>query len=153
MQLKGIEKKDVFTTLYYELTWGVGWEQIISFVDTIVQFDFLKGGIQSIEIGSIAGAESVDVTNELKEKGYRVKETSFSKKEFGYIAIAGHSSIMKVPMRITIWNQLNRFMVQLMNDDRIEKSGEHCYDKYVDSIEIMGHVDFAKTRAKNEDSR
>ena len=55
---------------------------------------------------------------------------------------------MEVPMRITIWNQLDRFMLQLMNDDKIEKNGEHCYDKYVDSIEILAHVDLAKSLAE-----
>ena len=147
MQFKGIEKKDVFTTLYYELTCAVGWEQMLSFIDVIIKTDFAKGGIQSIGVGSIAGAESVDVTNDLREHGSRVKDTSFSKKESGYIVIAGYSSIMEVPMRITIWNQLNRFMLQLMNDTEIEKSGEHCYNKYVDSIEILGHIDYVKTNA------
>lgn len=144
MQLKGVEKKDAFTTLYYELTWAVSWEQMISFIDSIIELDFAKGGIQSIAVGTIPGAESVDVTDELKMENYKIKETSFSKNESGYIVIAGYSSIMEVPMRITIWNQLNRFMVQLMNDTGIDKYGEHCYDKYADSIEIMGHVNYAK---------
>ncbi len=146
MQLKGIEKEDIFTTLYYELTWNAGWKQIISFIDTIINLDFLKGGVQSIAVGLIAGAKSVDVTDELKKNEYRIKDTSFSKKESGYIEIAGFSSIMEVPMKITIWNQLNRFMLQLPNDAGIEKCGEHCYDKYVDSIEILGHVDYAKSK-------
>jgi len=150
MQLKGVEKKDVFTTLYYELTWAVGWEQILSFIDVIIKTDFAKGEVQSMEIGFVAGAKSIDVTSELKEKEYQVKETAFSKKESGYIVITGYSNIMEVPMRITIWNQLNRFMVQLVDNSKVEECGEHCYDKYVDSIEILGHVDYATTKAKNE---
>lgn len=146
MQLKGIEREDIFTTLYYELTWNVGWEQIISVIDTIIKLDFLKGGVQSIAVGIIAGAKSVDVTDELKKNKYRIKDTSFSKNESGYIEIAGFSSIMGVPMKITIWNQLNRFMLQLAGDAEIEKSGDHCYDKYVDSIEFLGHVDYAKSK-------
>lgn len=55
MQLKGMEKQDVFTTLYYELTWPTGWEQLISFIDVIIENDFAKGGIQSIEVGLLAG--------------------------------------------------------------------------------------------------
>jgi hypothetical protein len=74
----------------------------------------------------------------------------FSKKESGYIVIAGYSSIMEVPMRITIWNKLDRFMLQLMKDTAIEKSGEHCYDKYVDSIEILGHIEYVKTNVENQ---
>ncbi|MGI6248223.1 MAG: hypothetical protein ACOYJX_02275 [Acutalibacteraceae bacterium] len=148
MQLKGIEKEGGFTTLYYELTWPVGWEKLLSFIDVIIKNDFEKGGIQSIGVGFLAGAESVDVTDDLKKHGNRVRETDFAKTESGYIVIAGYSAIMEVPMRITIWNQLDRFMLQLMNDDKIEKNGEHCYDKYVDSIEILAHVDLAKSLAE-----
>ena len=150
MQLKNVEKKDVITTLYYELTWALGWEQIMSFIDTIIQSDFAMGEIQSVKVGVTAGTDDVDVTNELKEKEYRVKETSFSKNESGYIAIAGYSSIMEIPMRITVWNQLNHFMVQLISDTGIEKQGEHYYDKYVDSIELMGHIDYAVAEAKKD---
>ncbi len=144
MQLKNIEKKEPFTTLYYELTWPVGWDQILSFIEVIVQSDFAKGKIDSITVGKVSGAENIDVTDDFKQNGNNIKNTAFSKKEFGYIAIAGYSSIMQVSMRITIWNQLNRFMLQLFKDTSIEKAGEHCYDKYVDSIEISGHVDYEK---------
>ena len=137
MQLKGIEKEDVFTTIHYDLTWAVGWEQILSFIEVIIKTDFEKGGIQSVEVGMIAGAESVDVTKDLEEHGNRIRDTEFSKKESGYIVIAGYSSIMRVPMRIAIWNQLDHFMLQLVNDTAIEKFGEHVFDKYVDSIEIL----------------
>lgn len=144
MQLKGMEKQDVFTTLYYELTWPAGWEQLISFIDVIIENDFANGGIQSIEVGLLAGTESVDVTKELKKHGNKIRETDFAKEESGYIVIAGYSALMEVHMRITIWNQLNRFMLQLMNDTGIQEQGEHCYDKYVDSIEILGHLNYAK---------
>ena len=145
MQLKGIEKEDVFTTIHYDLTWAVGWEQILSFIEVIIKTDFEKGGIQSVEVGMIAGAESVDVTKDLEEHGNRIRDTEFSKKESGYIVIAGYSSIMRIPMRIAIWNQLDHFMLQLVNDTAIEKFGEHVFDKYVDSIEILGHIDYVKT--------
>ncbi len=147
MQLQGVERKDVFTSYYYELTWNVGWNQIISFIDVIIKSDFIKGEIQSVEVGIIAGAKSIDVTQELKENSYNIKDTNFAKNESGFIVITGSSSIMKVPMRITIWNQLNRFLLQIMSDKDIEESGEHCFDKYVDSIEIRGHIDFAKTNS------
>ena len=111
----------------------------------IIKTDFEKGGIQSVEVGMIAGAESVDVTKDLEEHGNRIRDTEFSKKESGYIVIAGYSSIMRVPMRIAIWNQLDHFMLQLVNDTAIEKFGEHVFDKYVDSIEILGHIDYVKT--------
>ena len=144
MRLKDVEKEGIFTTLFYSLTWKVGWEQIISFIDVIIKTDFKKDGVQSIAVGFIAGAKSVDVTEELKGKDYQIRNTNFSKEESGYIVLTGRSSIMEVPMRITIWNQLDRFMLQLADDTKIKEFGDHCYDKYADSIEILGHVDYAK---------
>lgn len=144
MQLKGMEKEGPFTTLYYELTWRIGWDQMISFVNAIIKSDFSKNGIQSIEVGTIAGAKGKDVTEMLKSNNNNIKDTEFAKDEAGFIAIAGVSNIMEVSMRITLWNQTNQFMLQIVNDSGIEKCGKHCYDKYVDSIEIMGHVDYTK---------
>lgn len=62
--------------------------------------------------------------------------------------LAGESSIMHIPMRFTLWNQLDRCLVQLMNDDKIEKEGKRVYEKYMNSIEIRGHMDYALANAK-----
>ncbi len=47
-------------------------------------------------------------------------------------------------MRIIVWNQSDRFMLQLADDRAIGKDGKHSYDKYADSIEILAHIDYAK---------
>ena len=51
---------------------------------------------------------------------------------------------MKVTMRIIVWNQSDRFILQLADDRAIDKDGKHSYDKYADSIEILAHIDYAK---------
>ena len=47
-------------------------------------------------------------------------------------------------MRIIVWNQSDRFILQLADDRAIDKDGKHSYDKYADSIEILAHIDYAK---------
>jgi hypothetical protein len=144
MVFKGIERKEPFTSLYYELTWPIGWDHILSFFDIIIKTDFSSnnGHVASISVGFIAGAEPVDVTQDLINHNYEIKKTDFAKNESGYVVLAGESSIMHIPMRFTLWNQLDRCLVQLMNDDKINKTGEHTYDKYMNSIEIRGHMDY-----------
>jgi len=86
---------------------------MISFVNAIIKSDFSKNGIQSIEVGTIAGAEGKNVTEILKSNN-NIKGTEYAKEEAGFIAIAGVSSIMEVSMRLTLWNQTNRFMLQII---------------------------------------
>lgn len=44
MQLKDIKKEGIFTTLYYELTWKIGWEQLLSILDVVIRTDFQEKG-------------------------------------------------------------------------------------------------------------
>ena len=55
MQLKDIKKEGIFTTLYYELTWKIGWEQLLSILDVVIRTDFQEKGFQSLAVGMIAG--------------------------------------------------------------------------------------------------
>lgn len=146
MVYKGMEKQGPFTSLFYELTWPIGWDHILSFLDIIIKTDFSSangnGHVTSISVGFIAGAEPVDETQDLVAHDYEIKNTDFAKNESGFVILAGESSFMHVPMRFTLWNQLDRCLVQVMNDDKIDKEGEHVYDKYLNSIEIRGHMDY-----------
>lgn len=54
MQLKDIKKEGIFTTLYYELTWKIGWEQLLSILDVVIRTDFQEKGFQSLAVGMIA---------------------------------------------------------------------------------------------------
>ena len=147
MILKKVEKQGLFTSLYYELTWPIGWDQILSFFDVIIKTDFSSNNnynhTTSISVGAIAGAEPADVTQDLIDHNYEIKKTDFAKEESGYLILAGKSNIMDIPMRFTLWNQLDHCLVQLANDEKIEKAGEHTYDKYMDSIEIQGQMNYA----------
>ncbi len=141
MQFVKAEKKDIFTTLYYELTWPVSWELIIAFLDVMIETDFSKDGVEEVRVGKSMGAKGKNVTKELKKADYHIKGTSFAKEEASYISLQGNSKIMNVNMRITFWNQLGRCLLELAFDEAIEEHGEHYYDKYVDSVEIRGYID------------
>ncbi|MBS5481359.1 MAG: hypothetical protein KHX46_09535 [Clostridiales bacterium] len=144
MQLQKIEKKKTFTTLYYTLTYPIGWEQMLSIVHTVIESDFLKSCIQALEIGEIAGSALKDVTAELKRANHAIHYTSVARKEAGVLAISGHSSIMEASMRLTFYNLTNRCMLQVLADKAIRKCGKHAYDKYMDSVELGGWIDYTK---------
>ena len=144
MQLKDIKKEGIFTTLYYELTWKIGWEQLLSILDVVIRTDFQEKGFQSLAVGMIAGTSPQDVTRDVLANGGDIRRSAFAKGESGYAVLTGYSHLMKVTMRIIVWNQSDRFMLQLADDRAIGKDGKHSYDKYADSIEILAHIDYAK---------
>ena len=69
MQLKDIKKEGIFTTLYYELTWKIGWEQLLSILDVVIRTDFQEKGFQSLAVGMIAGTTPQDVTRDVLANG------------------------------------------------------------------------------------
>lgn len=149
MQLLKIEKGKVFTTLYYELTWPIGWEQMLSMINAVIEDDFSKSTIQALEVEEIAGSGLKDVTAALKRANNEIHYSSVAKEEMGTIAISGYSAIMEVSMRIMFYNQTNRCLVQVVRDKAIKKSGKHAYDKYMDSIELLGHIDYTKRQTEH----
>lgn len=150
MQLLKIEKNKPFTTLYYELTWPIGWELMLSMVNAVIEKDFSKAQIESLEVGKIAGSALIDVTAELKRANNEIHYASFAKEEAGVLAIAGYSALMETSMRFLFYNQTNRCIVQIMMDKAIKKDGKHAYDKYMDSIELMGYIDQTERRMEKQ---
>lgn len=113
MQLKDIKKEGIFTTLYYELTWKIGWEQLLSILDVVIRTDFQEKGFQSLAVGMIAGTTPQDVTRDVLANGGDIRRSAFAKGESGYAVLTGYSHLMKVTMRIIVWNQSDRFILQL----------------------------------------
>ena len=106
MQLKDIKKEGIFTTLYYELTWKIGWEQLLSILDVVIRTDFQEKGFQSLAVGMIAGTTPQDVTRDVLANGGDIRRSAFAKGESGYAVLTGYSHLMKVTMRIIVWNRM-----------------------------------------------
>ena len=142
MIFKGSEKNGEVTNLYYELTWPLDWEQVISFVETIIRTDFGKGALQNISVGNQAGSVIIDITKDVLACKGHIRNTEYAEHERGYLTIAGRSSLMNAAMRISFWTNTNRCLIQVAKDQLLEKHGERAYDKYADSIEILGHINY-----------
>ena len=144
MRLIKTRKGKPFTTLLYALTWPVGWEEMLSMVNAVVENDFSRLSVRSLEVGMLAGEKLENVTAELKRANNDIFRTPTAKTEYGVLAVSGVSSIMEAPLRITFWNQTDTCMVQIMGDKAIPKEGKHAYDKYMDSIELSDYIDYTK---------
>ncbi len=151
MQLKNIEKEENITKIYYELTFPIGWEELICILDAFIKNDFTKndGKIYEVLVGFILESAGIDKTNELLKSNYNINECNFAKEENSWISIAGYSDIIEKNIKITLWNQLDKCLIEIEDESYIEKEGEHIYDKYVDKAEITGFIYYAKNENSN----
>lgn len=143
MQLINIKKENDITRIYYQLTFGhVSWWTSVHIIDVIIAKDFRQkdGKIHELILGG------VNKTKELKEANYNMDKYQNPDEETGYISIYGYSSIVGKNVRYTIWNQLDKFLIEIEDETFIEKEGEHIYDRMVDSIELTAMINCAKEK-------
>ena len=124
MLLIGVKEENGWLSSGWNLTYRVGWENICKAVHSV--YDFYGGP----EI--LVGGESINVSN--KDEILRIDENST-------MTIRGMSKIIKCPLMITFYNQLQR--VDLTVPCMLEEFKEADYQKfnmslcqYMDSIEL-----------------
>ncbi len=143
MRLKSLKKENV-VSIIYNFTYKCGWQRVINFIKTIIDLDFKKDGeatsseisILEINVGFMAGSKGENKTQELIDANYDVENCSFAQKESGWVSVSGHSHIMGVNFKFTVWNQLDQCLVECEDLEMFEKYGERVLDKYMDSLEI-----------------
>lgn len=144
MQLKDIKKEGIFTTLYYELTWKIGWEQLLSILDVVIRHRFSRKGIPIPCGGYDRRNNSTGCHQGRSGKRRRHQTVCFCQRGIRLCSVdrlfASHESY-NADHRL----EPERPLYTSIADDRaIDKDGKHSYDKYADSIEILAHIDYAK---------
>lgn len=147
MQLLHVAKQEPFASFYFSLTWRVGWEQMLFFCEALIESDLIKKP-QSIrcEVSSI-GSKPKDVTKQLKTAEYKIMNAPFAQNEMGELILTGYSTTMESTIHIIFYNQTDRCLLQVLGLDLLEKEGEHVFEKFADSIEIMGYVHAQKHKS------
>ncbi len=149
MQLENIKKENNITSIYYKLTYGrIGWWELVHIMNVIITKDFVEqnGKIHEFIVGG------QNKTKELQEANYNIDKYKSQNEETGYISISGYSGIIEKNVKYTLWNQLKSFLIEIENETRIEKDGEHIYDQLADSIELTAYINCAKEKySKSEE--
>lgn len=144
MQFKALEKQGPFASVFYTLTWPIGWEHMLSFAQALIEADFgKKPDSIRCQVSSL-GTSQKDVTAQLQAADYKPQEAAFAQTEMGVLTLEGYSAIMETAMRLTLYNQTDRCLLQVLGLEGLDKHGEHCYDKFMDSVELMGHLHHQK---------
>lgn len=128
MKLLGVEKADGYLYSEWNLTYRVGWGHICSAASLI--YEYTKD--PEILVGDAGGEKEITV-----EKA----EDILDLEEEGYLIIRGRSEILKAPVMITFYNQLDLVKVTVISET--EEFMEADYKnfnlsmcQYMDSIEI-----------------
>ena len=128
MKLMGVEKDGGWLYSEWQLTYRVGWEHICSAASLI--YEYTKE--PEIIVGDAYGEKTPEIKDE--------KDVS-ALDEYGYLTIRGTSEILKVPVMITFYNQLD--LVKVYVACATEEFAEADYKKFnlsmcqfMDSAEI-----------------
>ena len=129
MKLLGVEKDGGWLYSEWQLTYRVGWEHICRAASLI--YEYTKK--PEIRIGDADGEITPPQVNEAKDV--------LTLDESGYLIIRGESEILKVPVMITFYNQLD--LVKVFVACATEEFTEADYKKFnmsmcqfMDSAEI-----------------
>ena len=127
MHLIGIRKEDGWIFSRWELTYPTGWDNITKAVASVYDY------YDNAEV--LAGGESVNVAS--REEINDISENRT-------MTIRGMSKIVKAPIMITFYNQLQAVDVNV--PENIEEFRDTDYEKfnhslcqYMDSIELAMH--------------
>lgn len=97
MKLLGVEKRGCFLYSEWTLTYRAGWEQICRAASLI--FQYTEG--PEVLTGDAGGESAADV---------QTADGVLSLEEAGYLTVRGTSEILRVPVMITFYNQLDIVM-------------------------------------------
>ena len=150
MQFKEHEGHGKFDTLFYELTWPICWDQMLSFADVLIHKYFWSGQADGshpikVEIGAQAGDKPTDVTDQLAQADFNIYKTDFAAQGAGFLVVTGYAESMHVDMRMSFWTDTNQVLLQLRDDMAIAGSGTpQVYNHFMDALEIWGHITTVK---------
>ena len=94
MKLLGVERDGNWLYSEWRLTYRVGWEQIVRAAELI--YKYTQG--PEVIVGDANGSEPVTVNS---------AEEIRSLEEYGNLTVRGFSDMIKVPVEITFFNQLD----------------------------------------------
>ena len=128
MKLLGVENDGQWLCSEWELTYRVGWDQICRAVSLIYQYTKEP----ELLVGDANGESAVPIRDSREIR---------SLDEAGYLTIRGVSDMLRVPLMITFYNQLNlvRVYVARATEEFMEadyKSFNLSLCQFMDSAEL-----------------
>ena len=149
MTLKGYNEENGWISIDYAATWRYGYDFMLDAAQSLLP-DF-GDDLQRVAKAETAGEPFVEIIDELKACGGKLRECKALSGECGVIAIAGISAVMECPMQIVFYNQTNYVRLDIpiaqipegtparkIFDERGD-GYQRTFDCFMDSIEIKAY--------------
>ena len=137
MIFKGLKESNGWKTAEYSATWRYGYDFMLDAAQTVIDTDF-HDKLQRVAIAPMGGYDR-EVTAEAAACGNILRDCREVKEECGVLTISGLSSLMECPVQISFYNQTSLVKLFCPFKQYFETHGEHVFDNYMNSIEIMAY--------------
>ena len=160
MTFKHSKSENGWLSIDYAATWRYGYDFMLDAAQTILAD--LGEDLQRVAKAETAGVPFVEIIDEVKTCGGKLRECEALKEECGVLAVAGISHVMECPMQVVFYNQTNFVRLDIpiaqipegaparkIFDER--KDGyQHTFDCFMDSIEIKAYCADTERRTREK---
>ncbi|WP_175953498.1 hypothetical protein [Schaalia sp. Marseille-Q2122] len=148
MQIRSFDERNGFLTLHYQLSWPTSWEGMLSFL-TVAGAD-VKASSQWPNIQ--VELSQRDITKEFRAADGDAYACPSAAREADAVRITGFSRALKLPVRITLWNQTDACTLVMPSPASLSGAAGAApgsdfqidplvCDRYMDALEILSHRD------------
>ncbi len=147
MIFKGLQENNGWMIAEYSATWRYGYDFMLDAAQTVIDTDF-QDNLQRVAVASLAGANNIEKLDEVAAAGKALRNCPSFQKEQGVLAVSGVSKMMECPVQLMFFNQTDLVRLLSPGKEYFQKHGEHVFDNYMNSIEIVAYCRAAERRAR-----
>ena len=124
----------------YQTTWPYGWDFMLDAAQQMVDADLLESDAELLfGVKDLAGAPMTDITDEVEDTDYELRECETLQREWGVLMLTGVSPILKnIQIQVEFYNQTGMLRIGT-NKPEIFDGDENALTTYVCSMEIKAY--------------
>ena len=124
----------------YQTTWPYGWDFMLDAVQEIIDIDLLESDAEvRFAVREVAGAPMQEITDEVEEAEYDLRDCETLQSEWGVLMITGVSPILKnIQIQVELYNQTGMFRIGTTSAEIFDES-ENALTTYICSMEIKAY--------------
>lgn len=144
---KGTKEIKGWTAVEYSATWRYGYDFMLDAAQVVIDTDF-QDKLQRVAVSNIVGGKDREMLDEAAAHKNILRDCPEIQEENGTLTISGISRLMECPIQLIFFNQTNVVRLLCPFKKYFEEHGEHVFDNYMNSIEIMAYCRDTERRTK-----
>ena len=129
-------RPDGSTAYSYEMTWPFIWDDCDAFLRALLTNDLVFDRIHPLRIL----VNSHDITDALYGANLNLAALSLPRTQDNTLIVEGYSQVMESTLRFTLQCENHECMLEALSGQAMHE-GEHVFDRYMDTVEIITHIE------------